>query len=384
MQTLLDKHYTKETKVASACLSRAPNATLVPGKDKLSVVYDVFTNISAPATGDYKNINLMFLHGSGMNRAIWEYHIANFTKFLDALPFRFHKIVTLDQVNHGDSLVLNKNKLGVNFDWVDGARDACKVAELEFLQETTTTKAINVVVGHSMGGFQALSCGILFPYLFEVIIPIEPVVLTPVIPNEDKRTIIPENFYRALKGKMKDRFSLVECYDRYMEKETFYNRVHPEILARIKNFEKVEQNGQIITKMTNEQNMICYATLYPGGLWLIQSLESIVVPVYGIVGGVSNWCPPENQELLIKKIPNYEKVVIQEGDHLLNIELPDICIEHILRAIANYCRIHASENPGIITDLSDDKRESKFHGDFEKFINDRVDRKGSKRVLAKF
>lgn len=353
------------------------DSTLISHKDKLSIVYDVYTPIVKNGTELKTSVNLLFLHGSGMSRCVWEYYVAH---LLDRdLNWTVKRIVLMDQVNHGDSGVLNADKLGVNFDWTDGARDACKVAECEF---SDGSHCYNILIGHSMGGFQALGCGVLMPSLFQLILPIEPVALMYNYKNSDI-TVIPQKFYRALYSRMNDTFQSAGDYVSFMRNSSFFTKVHPDILERIIEFERRDMpDGTIKTKMEQRQNIICYLTLYPTAKWLLNSLKFIKVPVVCLVGGLSKWSPKENQETLEKLIPNYRRVVISEGDHLLNIERPNEILNKLCYYISEFVASNAIHPPSATGNMTIEQRRNKFATDFDKFRKERV--RDGPVALAKF
>lgn len=368
MEKLINSKYKRETKVIEAVNPRAfPDSTVVPNIDVLQIVYDVYSLTAAPSSQSVPRVNLLFLHGSGMNRSIWEYYVAHLVDY--KTNWLIGKIVLLDQVTHGDSAVLNENKLGVNFDWIDGGRDACKVAQNEFFDGHA---AYNVVVGHSMGGFQALSCGVLMPSLFHLILVIEPVVLMYNARGTDNNyTVIPTKFYKALAGKTKDHFSDEAEYLTFMREGSFFPKAHPEILKRMIDFERIDlPGGGIKTKMEQRQNLLCYLTLYPGAKWLLGSLKFIRAPVVSIEGSSSKWCPKENQETLQRLIPIYTRDKIQGGDHLVNIENPD---ETLIKIVCHISRFVASQSPETSTsDLSTDQRRERFTSEYSHYRDARV------------
>lgn len=384
MNAELEKLYKKETKIAPAVAPRSKGAVLVETEDILRVVYDVYTTAQDTNSADVM-VNLLFLHGSGMNRSIWEYYAAYLPKYIGSDKNRsIHKIVTMDQVTHGDSAELNRSQLGVNFDWADGARDACRVAEAEFMPKRSP-KCINIVIGHSMGGFQALCCGVLSPFMFDQIIVIEPVVYVPHVDNEEGVTIVPPKFHKALLSKMDDTFECMDDFKTFMNTRSFYRNSHPEIVERMTNFEAVAlPNGRVRAKISKEQNIICYLTLDPTAKWLIGSLPYIKTPVYGIVGGVSTWCPPENQQLLVSRLPEYHQDFIPKGDHLVNLEDPESCLQKITGYISDYIsKIDldsgtSTHDPPI---TSDSHRKRLFARKFSQFENERV--KDGDIILAK-
>ncbi|QLL34856.1 hypothetical protein HG536_0H02310 [Torulaspora globosa] len=378
MEGYINSHYKKETKVIDAVYPRSfDDSTLVPGKDVLSIVYDIYTLVKETENHLVPKVNLLFLHGSGMSRCIWEYYVAH---IVDHRPnWRINKIVLMDQVTHGDSAVLNAKKLGVNFDWVDGARDACKLAQNEFFGEGST---YNVVIGHSMGGFQALSCGVLMPNLFHLIITIEPVALMYVGKGtKGEYTVISRKLHRALLSKMKDRFQSELEYEAYMRTSSFFAKVHPDILQRIIDFERVAlSNGEVRTKMDQRQNILCYMTLFPAAKWLLGSLKFIRSPVVNILGGVSKWTPKENQEVLERFILDYTQDTVPKGDHLLNIENPEETLSKIVCHISRFMASQSTNDLG--RDLTVNERRNLFNAEFNRFQAQRVDDRPME--LAKF
>lgn len=376
MDELLRSRYSKSTRVIKATFPRAnDDSTLVPHKDTLNLVYDLYTPTAKSQDHCRSHVNLLFLHGSGMSRCVWEYHVAHLQDY--ELNWNIHKIVLVDQATHGDSAMLNQDKLGVNFDWSDGARDACKIAEVEF---SDGVAAHNVVIGHSMGGFQALCCGVLMPNLFQLLITIEPVVLMHNMINVHDRTVLPTKLYQGLNSKIRDSFKDGKEYEDFMRNGSFFKAVHPEILQRMIDFERVSMcDGTIRTKINREQNIMCYLTLFPTSYWLLDSLKYIKAPVVSIVAELARWSPKENQETLKRQIPNFTQDVVPGADHLVNIEKP---LETLSRIICHISRYVASKKVPSNSDLSNDERREKFNIQFYKFRAARVE--DGPMALAKF
>lgn len=368
MEDIINSKYKRETKVLEAVHPRGfSDSTLVPEKDILSLVYDIYSPVGNAVKPSTPKVNMLFLHGSGMSRCVWEYYVAH---LLDHdLNWQINKIILMDQVTHGDSAVLNAEKLSVNFDWVDGARDACKVAQHEFCASGETS-AYNVIIGHSMGGFQALSCGVLMPNLFQLIIPIEPVALMHVAEGTGgEYTVISRKFHRALVSRMRDKFQSESEYEAYMRKGSFFSRVHPEILQRIIDFERITlPNGGVKTKMDQRQNILCYLTLFPTAKWLLGSLKFIRSPVVSIVGGISKWSPKENQEALEKLIPNYTRDIIPDGDHLLNIEIPEKTLAKVVCHISRFIAMKGDRLNCLDRDLTINERRCLFDAELKRFL----------------
>lgn len=371
---IISKDFKVETKTLKAAQNRKLKSVLVPNIDTLYIVYDLYTRILDKLSfNDKCLINFLFLHGSGMSRVIWEYYVVQITKLIDSnfnSQWQINKIVLLDQVNHGDSAELNRHKLGVDFDWNDGAKDACKVALEEFQPDE-----INVAIGHSMGGFQALSCSVFCPEFFDLIITIEPVLVSHAkVKDIRSPTIINSSFFNSIWNKTKDTFNSELEYRQYMVNDSMYTKVLSDIRERIIDFEKVPVNkeGLIRTKISQLQNTLCYMTLNPGSSWLINNLQFIVPPVYCILGGVSNWTPRENRDVIETLIPNIKTDIIEAGGHLLNLEIPDTVIDKIIRRISLYIKENYDQLKLKPRDLTNAQRQTQFTRDYEKFCQKRI------------
>lgn len=365
MDAKIDHYFHKATCAVDAVSPRSSSdSTLVPSRDKLKIVYDAYTQ---KASQNSKTVvNFVFLHGSGMNRSVWEYYLADIID--NDSGWSCGKILLIDQVNHGDSAILNRDKLGTIFDWSDGARDVCKIAMDELYPKPANT--INVVVGHSMGGFQALCCGVLYPGLFQLIITIEPVVLMKNISNPENITKVPGNFYDALSLKMRDSFKNDREYNDYMDNESFYVNTQKQIREKFKDFEKMRMpDGSIKTKMDKYQHMITYLCLKPTADWLLDSIKYIVCPVVALVGGKAKWSPKENQDILQTRIRNYTKETVPGGDHLMNIEMPDTVLRKIKKHITRHVKTSVCDG---CQNLLDPDRQIEFQHKYQVLIRQRV------------
>lgn len=362
------------TKTIRAACPRSDYRSTLAGTDVLEVVYDVYVPRGGPLGEPYGAseavrvpvVNIVFLHGTGMTRSIWEWYV----EYLEAetmrgrWPFRLGKLITVDQVNHGDSGVVNRGKLGTTFHWVDGARDVVKIRELELFGEGQQLQAFNsynVLVGHSMGGHQALACGVLSPNMFQLIIGMEPVVKMvhksgKGRPIESDIRLGPEsigstmslNYFKAISRKVEDTFDDKEGYIEFMRKRSFWTNADERILERFCEaeyyLEEVKQpqspaSVRVKTKTAKDQHLISYMCLYPYAVWLMNNLQWIKTPVVCLVGAKSQWCPPENYQLFQERIRNYQRITIPDVDHLMNIENPDtiapLLLSHIRNGVSN-------------------------------------------------
>ncbi|CAI4036391.1 hypothetical protein SMKI_15G2340 [Saccharomyces mikatae IFO 1815] len=373
------KHHTfnKETKICSASWPRVSQSTLCT-TDRLELVYDVYCNAERqlhPHTAT--SLNLVFLHGGGMSRVVWEYYLPRLVAADPEGNYVIEKIVLIDQVNHGDSAVRNRGKLGTDFNWIDGARDVIKIASYE-LGSDNEQPALNVAIGHSMGGFQALACDVLSPNLFDLLILIEPVVISRQVVGSGRKRAPPgsshisENLYNSLRLKTCDRFANESEYIHYMKNDSFFTKAHASILQNIIDFERIkvsDDDGSVRTKMEQAQNLLCYMNMESFAPFLISNVKFVSTRTIHIVGALSTWCPPENQLFLQKTLRNYHLDVVPGGSHLVNIEVPDLIVEKINHHIHEFVLTSPLRSLHI-PQLSLDERMVKFKQAFNLFKND--------------
>lgn len=368
----LDEKFNRYVRSVDAAWPRAANSVLDPRRDRLVVVYEVFDAVHRSADADAKRVNFLFCHGSGMNRAVWEYYAEKLASVNRG--WIVNKIVLVDQVTHGDSWVANQGKLGLEFDWFDGARDIVLVAEREFSHRDGD---INVIIGHSMGGFQALAAIAHSPTLFQFSLVIEPVIIKTkeqLDPNR-KYTMLTPNFYAAMERKMVDEFADERTYNEFINKVSLYATVHPEIKERMRQFEKLENaNGTISTKIKKVHQTMCYITPNLTGHRMIALLKFIPCPVVLLVGGDSKWTPPENNEIIMTNIPTCSKVVVPNGLHMVNLEMPDTVIRHITERVTEFVQQeqrHVTRNPRHLTHAASKTERALFlDHHFNKVVDD--------------
>ncbi|SCU89560.1 LAFA_0E19086g1_1 [Lachancea sp. 'fantastica'] len=360
--------YRKRTCTVDAVFPRSSkSSTLDPVRDVLKVVYDVYE--SQWIDTGYPLVNYVLLHGSGMSRKVWEYYVDKLTLPDNKNGCKIGKIILIDQVNHGDSAVLNANLLGTIYDWSDGARDVCKVCMEEFYNLSRKSDVFNVVIGHSMGGFQALSCGVLFPGLFDFVQCIEPVVWMKRIRNakDDNISTISPSFYQALTRSMTDEFASENDFNKFFDQSSLYANSTPAIRKLIREFELIEEpDSHYRTKTSAKQHMLTYLTLNPTATWLMSSLPFLTSPVLCIYGNKSKWCPPENRNYLRSHIQHYQEVEV-DGGHLINIEAPDPLIARINMEVEG--RI-VNLTPKV--ELDDTGRSNKFESDYKSLLKQRI------------
>lgn len=310
------KMFTKETKIIKTDFPRITLNSTIPNGVELDVVIDLYKadRKDVRLEKECRPLNIYFMSGTGMPKSIWGYHIERLFKYSSKhqgeISWRLENCVTMDIVNHGESGVLNRNKLGANFDWKEGSLDLITVVEeLNLVGD-------NVLIGHSMGGFQALFASALKPKLFKFVIAIEPVLL-----YERSQVIAFKQRVPMVNYKIKDEFNSEEEYVNYFKNKSFYKKFKDRILKDFIDAEKyTDKNGKIRTKTSKVQQMICYLQVQLLVPYSKDILNNIKVPVVHIVGLGANWNHPDTVKFIRDNIKHLQPVDIPNGGHLLHCE----------------------------------------------------------------
>lgn len=325
----------KNTRVTKAFYPRSEGRCTIRDNSELRIVYNVYETLVEITNRNQIIVNIVFLHGTGMNKSIWEWYMNYFQEMVEKVDWQLGKMIAIDQVNHGDSAVLNERELGPIFNWLDGSKDVIKICQNEICPFNENT--VNIIIGHSMGGHQALGCTVLAPGLFHQAIVLEPVIKMLNISNEQNVTKINVNYYKALKKMTKAEFNSESEYRDFMRNRSFWRKSDQKILEDFCQAEMLPIfGGGVRTKTSQQQHLITYLCLQPSGNWLMENLKWIKSSVTCFVGCNSKWCPPENYEVLSMNIGDFKRIDIPGVDHLMNMETPNVVAPLLLECINSF------------------------------------------------
>lgn len=319
--------YTIEKIVTAASYPRNPGSTVL-SSDHLQVAYDRYTPVQPIAENKIK-LNLVFIHGTGMNKGIWNYHIGRlFEIYKNSPSVGINRVVSVDASNHGDLAIINGDKIGWCPHWDDGGKDLVAVAKNEQFNGTPTERTI--VIGHSMGGFQAIVAGVYEPALFDSIIAVEPVFYM----RNEYVEVAAATFGKVTRY-LKDDFDSEKDFDEFYRKRSFYRAFPDKVLQPLIASEKqvhVDSSGKktwSVKTDANKQLASYYAALVsiPVGM---AALKSLRIPLLHVVGKSATWNPPEIADYFKGEQPELvETVIVNEGLHLLHGEKPDETVDII-------------------------------------------------------
>ncbi|KAF5093707.1 hypothetical protein D0Z00_003915 [Geotrichum galactomycetum] len=340
----------KECFVTDAHHPRANRQSIINEDDRLQLAYCIYSDPRLPTTtigNPHEKINLLFLHGSTFSKEVWEYTIELFfNKYGSAIG----TVIAIDAVNHAASYELNKGKLGWVCTWEDIGKDAVKVLR------DLNLKGGTIIIGHSMGGAAALHAAIVEKALIDSIVSIEPVCYADrkaFYSNKDVRNAY-YKLLHAVHRSIRDTFDSEQQYLEFMRKKSFISTLHPRVLDALLANNTIVDPKTGVTRYKTPKNMqvTAYASSIMSTLYLPESVKAIDCEVLHIIGSKATWNPPEAAPALRKGLLFGTAVDIENGQHLVPLEMPDETfaamlpfIDKRLRRIQELAKEEHSANP---------------------------------------
>ncbi|KAA8916251.1 hypothetical protein TRICI_001603 [Trichomonascus ciferrii] len=316
----IEAHYPRQT----------PWGTMRP-EDRLKIVYNVYTPPDNKQTGEYP-INLVFVHGTGMCKELWEDMIERFFQEFDG---PIGKVISVDAATHGESALLNEGSLGWAQPWTDGARDIVKLVRETIPYGSGPT----ILVGHSMGGAQCVHAAFFAPAEIDAIAVVDPVSYTPdeLMTEQGAREFIAKRMGKVRKG-IRETFTDYDDYESFMKTRYLSQGFAPRILDDfIKHGAEKQPDGTYRFKTTPEQQMIGYYSALYTILhdFTISLLRQLSCPVLHLAGTNSTFNYPGAIDVFRDNMPKgCEYVDIEDGTHLVPFEKPEETFKGILPFIS--------------------------------------------------
>lgn len=315
-----------------------------PSDYRLQVCYRKY---KALQDSNKPKINIVFLHGNGMNKGIWHYHIDKLYNQYNNSEYQLNTVLAIDNVSHGESAAANKDKLGYVYGWKDGCKDVIEIVKYHESQDFLSKNSINILVGHSLGGFQALYTCYLEPQLFDACIPVNPVCYM----DDQTLALYSFGFGMWLKtDKIKSHFDIPEgsnwkeVAEKHYKKESFFKKFNPAVLANMlgDEFSGVTPEGNSFDLNTRaEQEYICYynaRVFIPDGM---KVFDQITTPVYHIVGDNDTAGEGAIQSTRSSLKSVVKPFDLENSTHLVVGENPDLVVNVLLTAINQITQNHA-------------------------------------------
>lgn len=320
---------TIENKLVPAAISRYPGSVRngLP-KGVLRVAYRKYTGAGG---SQLPRFNFIFLHGTGMNKGIFNGTILRLFQDAEALGFSVGVVVAVDAVNHGHSAVLNRNHLGDAFNWRDFSYDVERVVENE--PAFFSTDARNIVVGHSMSGTVSLYLAYLKPGLLDCAVLINPVCY------RSPRSLA--NSYEPFKswndaGFMETEFDVPvgqswwEVVHDYMRKHLFYRNFTDELLNDLLDDElppDLDKSDRSVRHVALNTTKLQTLATYFGAVESFVEVQPVFgvikTPVYRLLGE-RDLPSEETRKRLEAAIPSMKTTILKGLKHNMHGEEPDL------------------------------------------------------------
>lgn len=320
---------TIENKLVPAAISRYPGSVrnALP-KGVLRVAYRKYT-----MAGDSQlpRFNFVFLHGTGMNKGIFNGSILHLFQQAESLGFSVGVVVAVDAVNHGHSAVLNQDHLGDVFNWRDFSYDVERVLENE--PAFFAAGARNIVVGHSMSGTVSLYLAYLKPGLLDCAVLVNPVCF------RSAKSLA--NTYEPYKswndaGFMETEFDVPagqswwEVVRGYMRKHLFYRNFTDELLDDLLDDERppsLDKNDRSVRHVALNTTKFQTLATYFGSLEAFVEVQPVFgvikTPVYRLLGE-RDLPSEETRKRLETAIPSMKTTLLKGLKHNMHGEQPDL------------------------------------------------------------
>lgn len=300
-------------------------------EDRLKLAYNIYKPMVEKQTAESNNLplNLVFVHGAGMCKEIWEDMIG---RFFDNFPEPLGKVITVDLITHGESYRENKEKLGWSYPWSDGGRDVIKLLNEEIGLDSGPT----FLIGSSMGATQCVYASFFSPALVDGLILLDPVAYT----SEELRLhpkgqkFMHQSTVKLNQG-MQNKFTNWDEYEKFMRKRYFSKSFDPNVQENFiqNSVRKNDEDGTLEFTTPSQYHMLSYynSTYITRDDQALKIYSMIDCPVIHIVGtGVSFNFPdavPKIREALPK---GREFADIPDGGHLFAFEYPKESFDAIL------------------------------------------------------
>lgn len=297
----------------------------------IKVAYRKYTNRHRQ-TSQQEAVRLVFIHGTGMNKAIWHYHIDQmFTKFHQSGVY-LECALAIDTANHAHSAKLNQQYLGDIFEWEDGVKDTLNVIDAE---NGPNSKKKYIAIGHSMGGAQAMYASWMRPQLFQLLIIINPVVYGGA-PMELIRAVLVDP------GRMETYFKVEPGQDprtaakKYFRTKSIFRSFKDQVLQPMVEDDLpavTEGQTELTMLSTQHQTLGTYATARGCLKAMSPKWPEVNVPVVRLLSEFDNASPKERLALEKALGSKMTTVTFPGGKHNLHADAPEFTISAFIEAI---------------------------------------------------
>ncbi|CAE6436645.1 unnamed protein product [Rhizoctonia solani] len=308
---------------------------------------------------------LVLTHGTGFHKEIWETTL----RYLLATSqgqASVDEIWALDAANHGDSALLNKDKLGELYEWSDHARDLLNFL-INFLPESIEPGQIEsnlpqvpnqsalrrrergfadrriIGIGHSFGGCTVARAAIDSPILFSSIILVDPIIYPLYAIRNYSADFLAEGALTR-----RERWPDREIAKSNFLKSPFFRAWHPDVLADHVKYGITEEGEGVRLKCSGFQE--CITFLESGRLqsevWELLPTLDKRIPLKWMMDSTQAWSTgglEMTQHTVWRRPVNTTNIKIKGAGHLASI--PHEAPEALAREILDFIQTHHGVKP---------------------------------------
>ncbi|KAK9468931.1 alpha/beta-hydrolase [Lipomyces arxii] len=342
-----------ESRLFTAVHPRSDKRAVQHPQDKLQVAGKIYTprNNLIPTQGD---VTLVAAHANGFGKELYEPLFISLLEQLEKRGIKIRSILITDVVNQGESGVINENKLGDCFNWIDVSRDLFVI-----LQVIDPPQPV-IGIGHSFGGAHIFGLGILHPSIFCGIVGIDPIIETK--SDSPSIGIAPAK----LSSHRKDIWASKHEAVKYFKSRKSYQRWDPRVLDLWLKYGLRKLPTRLYPETNNSDAVTLTTTKYqevwafvqastdakkrrkhmalerPDPACVYEQLHRINIPVLYIVGGQSSVSQRIKKKMAVTK--NAKLVTITDGSHFVPFEYVDETAMHITDFFESTLRVWQVEN----------------------------------------
>lgn len=348
---------TAEKRVTYAYYPRSDETSTLGPDDKLQVVYNIYRDERSP-TRNKGPVNLFFIHSTCLCKEAWEIWIE---KFFDLYGDDIGTVISMDTINHGESFLLNQNKLGLTCSWEDIGKDVILILRENGLYNNT------ILIGHSMGGAVALHAALHERRMIESVVSIEPVAYCD--PMSHKVSQGREgyvDFLTKVNKYIQDQFPNEKAFEKYMVRGGIARTLHPRVRETVLKYaKKINDDGSVTAIPDRPGQLTSYASFYFSTRYLYYQMKTVDCEVCHVIGTEATWNPPESAEFIRKTLPYVVKVDIPKGQHMVPFEQPDETFEGIVPFINKHVEQIKSNVSNLVVMNTQEERVSKYWKQYE-------------------
>ncbi|KLO07980.1 hypothetical protein SCHPADRAFT_908983 [Schizopora paradoxa] len=305
------------------------------------------SNSSTTMSPKRKPVTLVLAHATGMPKETWEPFLCSLCKELEGNDdVLIDEAWAIEAINHGDSFVLNADKVGVLFDWSEHARDI-----LNFLRNYLPDKSSSmstlpvhlasvpedvghsrsafgfrdrtvVGIGHSFGGCASVLAAVNMPKLFTSLILADPVI----VPEYKDRTqqVL---FYASISLQRQESWSSRDEALKLLRKSPVFAAWHPSAILKYAKYGLVtrERETRVKLKMSGLQEAITFVDIQASyeAFELLEGLDENVDLLWVMASKNSGLLNLEEEKWQVwRRSTNCDNVCTTSG-HLIVQEAPD-------------------------------------------------------------